>query len=103
MAKRYPHPDGPRREIGTVLPIDEDTASRWEHNGIVCYVDSVDADPAPIVALSDMTKAQLTAEAELLGIDLDGAKTKSQIYETIWAELVRRGGETDETAQTTQE
>jgi hypothetical protein len=46
QAKRYPHPDGRRREVGDVVLVDEDTGQRWSAGGIVELVKAAPAKKA---------------------------------------------------------
>lgn len=76
--KRYPHPSGPKRSRGTVLPIDDATAAAWARAGLVTLVDR----PAE---LDQLTVAGLRDLAALHRVDLKGASKKADIIAVITA------------------
>jgi len=97
--KHYPHPDGPVRMPGEVLPIRGDLAHAWAENGVVRLLD---ADSAPaakaydsartltgtsIVQLAE-TVATVTDVAVLeAALETDNRKTAKPIYQERLASL----------------
>lgn len=49
-AKRYPHPNGPKRAVGIVLPVEKKLARQWAKAGLVELVD----EPKPGAASSSV-------------------------------------------------
>lgn len=86
--KRYPHPSGPKRLRGTVMPIDDDVAAAWAKAGLVELVDAPSSDPVvkPDLLLS-LTVPQLRELAQERGVDLNGATKKVDIALAITAAL----------------
>ena len=84
--KRYPHPSGPKRLRGTVMPIDDDVAAAWAKAGLVELVDVAPEEPevAPDPLLS-LTVAQLRELATERGVDLTGATRKTDIIAALEA------------------
>jgi len=84
--KRYPHPSGPKRLRGTVMPIEDDVAAAWAKAGLVELLDALPAEPevAP-PALSTLTVPQLRELAEQHGVDLQGATRKAEIVAALEA------------------
>ena len=76
LRKRYPHPDGPKRPVGAVLPIDADLARLWSERGVVETVDApadADAKADAAEAGGDLAKVPLTGLREALAAVEDSA------------------------------
>ena len=101
LRKRYPHPDGPRRDVGAVLPIDSSLARVWAERGVVEIMD----DPTTAArnaqetqdgqALADTPVTSLRAALETVSdpqvvreaARVDDRKTAGPIYQERLDEL----------------
>lgn len=84
--KRYPHPSGPKRLRGTVMPIDDDLAAAWAKAGLVELLDAPSSDPdVEPDPLLNLTVPQLRELAKERGIDLAQATRKANIIAAIQA------------------
>lgn len=86
-AKRYPHPNGPRRTAGTIMPIAAELARQWAGTGVVELLEGEDLTPEVTAApaLADLKVAELRELATGEGVELGKAKTKSEIVAAIEA------------------
>jgi len=96
--KHYPHPDGPVRMPGEVLPIRGDLAHVWAGNGIVRLVEQ---DRAPVAAYENaraLTGTSIVQLAEIVAtvtdaatleaaLETDTRKTAKPIYQERLASL----------------
>lgn len=83
--KRYPHPNGPKRRAGTVMPIIAALASLWARNGVVELTDQAVAE----LDLGGMTVAELKKVAADLGVELGQARKKDDIAAAIHAAITQ--------------
>ena len=87
--KRYPHPSGPKRLRGTVMPIEDDVAAAWAKAGLVELLDAAPEEPPgvlahrPAVVLESYTVAQLRELAESHKVAITPAMRKSQLIAAI--------------------
>jgi hypothetical protein len=86
-AKRYPHPAGRRRAVGTIMPIDAATAKQWVRVGLVEFVSqshrgesAAGGEPRQ---LEDLTVAELRALAAERGVDLGAARLKAELIAAL--------------------
>lgn len=96
-AKKYPHPSGERRAVGTVLPLDAPLARKWVERGIVEPVEgqqqpSGAALSASLVdtALADLLDAlQRVSDRQTIELAAasDARKGAAPLYEARLAEL----------------
>lgn len=87
--KRYPHPDGPKRKPGTVMPITDELADRWTRNGLVELTERQLEEIAE-THLDTFTLPELKEFATQLGVDLGKARTKPTIRAVIDQALADR-------------
>lgn len=74
-AKRYPHPDGPKRPVGVVLDIQDEWAERWSRVGIV---KKIEGEP-----LADKTVSELRAMASEAGVDVPTNARKADLIHAL--------------------
>lgn len=80
-AKRYPHPNGPRRKAGTVMPITDELATLWAQNGVVELTEQALTEIAE--SSEKMTVAELKELAAQLGVEVGRARKKDEIRAAI--------------------
>lgn len=78
IRKRWPHPDGPKRQAGEEHVLDSDLAELWHARGVVQII-----DPPEDAPLDGLTVAELRNVATERGIDLEGATRKADILAAL--------------------
>ncbi len=77
MRKRWPHPDGPKRQAGEEHVLSPDLAELWHARGVVQIVDP------PEAPLDGLTVRELRELATERGIDLGTATRKADIINAL--------------------